>query len=53
MLNRNSKAQLTTINNGLDILSFKCSSELQIEEIIQALFHSILQNLQAGRIPNI
>lgn len=46
MLNRNSKAQLTTINNGLDILSFKCSSELQIEEIIQALVHSILQNTQ-------
>lgn len=48
MQHHTSKAQLTAASSRLDILSFKHSSELQLEEIIQALFISILQNLQAG-----
>jgi len=44
-----SKAQLTAVSSRLDIPSFKHSSQLQLEEIIQALLNSMLQNLQAGR----
>lgn len=45
MLQHTSRAQLTAVSSRLDILSFKYSSQVQLEEIIQALLNSFLQNL--------
>lgn len=49
MLHHAYEAQLAAARSGLDTISFKHSSQLQLEEMTQASLNSILQNLQAGR----